>query len=92
MNLFYDNLNDIKLVFKNFLKWFVLSVISGISVGIVIALFLKSLQYATNFRESNGWMLYLLPFGGALVSYLYSRYGRDSSKGNNFNMYFAKTE
>ena len=83
MNLFYDNLNDIKLVFKNFLKWFVLSVISGISVGIVIALFLKSLQYATNFRESNGWMLYLLPFGGALVSYLYSRYGRDSSKGNN---------
>ena len=83
MNLFYDNLNDIKLVFKNFLKWFVLSVISGISVGIVIALFLKSLQYATNFRESNGWMLNLLPFGGALVSYLYSRYGRDSSKGNN---------
>ena len=41
----YDNLNDIKLVFKNFLKWFVLSLISGISVGIVIALFLKSLQY-----------------------------------------------
>ena len=83
MNLFYDNLNDIKLVFKNFLKWFVLSVISGISVGIVIALFLKSLQYATNFRESNTCMLYLLPFGGALVSYLYFIYGKDSSKGNN---------
>lgn len=83
MNLFYDNLSDIKLVFKNFLKWFVLSLISGISVGIVIALFLKSLQYATSFREHNGWMLYLLPFGGALVSYLYFKYGKDSSKGNN---------
>ena len=83
MNLFYDNLSDIKLVFKNFLKWFVLSLISGISVGIVIALFLKSLQYATSFREHNGWMLYFLPFGGALVSYLYFKYGKDSSKGNN---------
>ena len=83
MNLFYDNLRDIKLVFKNFLKWFVLSLISGISVGIVIALFLKSLQYATSFREHNRWMLYLLPFGGALVSYLYFKYGKDSSKGNN---------
>ena len=28
-------------------------------------------------------MLYLLPFGGALVSYLYFKYGKDSSKGNN---------
>ncbi|MBQ6631221.1 MAG: voltage-gated chloride channel family protein [Romboutsia sp.] len=83
MNLFYDNLSDIKLVFKNFLKWFVLSLISGISVGIVIALFLKSLQYATSFREHNIWMLYFLPFGGALVSYLYFKYGKDSSKGNN---------
>ena len=83
MNLLYDNLTDIKLVFKNFLKWFILSIISGIIVGIVIALFLKSLQYATTFRENNSWMLYLLPFGGALVSYLYFKYGKDSSKGNN---------
>ena len=84
MNLLYENLNDIKLVFRNFLKWFVLSLISGIEdVGTVITLFLKSLQYATNVRENNEWMLYLLPFGGALVSYLYFKYGKDSSKGNN---------
>lgn len=83
MNLFYENLSDIKLVFKNFFKWFALSLISGISVGIAITLFLKSLQYATTFREHNGWMLYFLPFGGALVSYLYYKYGKDSSKGNN---------
>ena len=86
MNLLYENLNDIKLVFRNFLKWFVLSSISGIVVGTVITLFLKSLQYATNVRENNEWMLYLLPFGGALVSYLYFKYGKDSSKGNNLIM------
>ena len=44
MNLFYDNLNDIKLVFKNFLKWFVLSVISGIKYYLVIKDFLISTQ------------------------------------------------
>ncbi len=60
MNLLYENLNDIKLIFRNFLKWFVLSLISGIGVGTVITLFLKSLQYATNVRENNEWMLYLL--------------------------------
>lgn len=49
----------------------------------VISLFLKSLQYATITRENNPWLLYLLPFGGALVNLLYSSYGKDSSKGNN---------
>ena len=44
MNLLYENLNDIKLVFRNFLEWFVLSLISGIGVGTGIALFVKSLQ------------------------------------------------
>ena len=62
MNLLYENLNDIKLVFRNFLKWFVLSLISGIGVGTVVTLFLKSLQYATNVRENNEWMLYFTPF------------------------------
>ena len=46
-------------------------------------MFLKSLQLATFVRESNQFIIYMLPFGGALVSYLYLKYGRDSSKGNN---------
>ena len=55
MNLLYENLNDIKLVFRNFLKWFVLSLISGIGVGTVITLFLKSLQYATDVVFTPFW-------------------------------------
>ena len=83
MNLLYNNFKESGLILKNFIKWFLLSVLSGCIVGVVIASFLKSLQFATTVRQSNVWIIGLLPFGGALVSYLYFKYGRDSSKGNN---------
>lgn len=72
-----------KLIFSNFVKWFFLALLSGSVVGVIISAFLKSLQLATYLREQNGWLIYLLPFGGAVVSYIYFKYGKDSSKGNN---------
>lgn len=83
MDLLRKNANEVKVIANHFIKWFFLSAISGGVVGLVISLFLKSLQYATATRENNPWIIYLLPFGGALVSYLYLKYGGDSSKGNN---------
>lgn len=83
MNLIYKHFKESSIIFKNFLKWFLLSVLSGCIVGTVISFFLKSLQLATLTREYNPFIIYLLPFAGALVSYLYLRYGRDSAKGNN---------
>lgn len=83
MQEFKLHIKESKLILTVFLRWFILATISGVIVGIVIALFLESLQYATATRKSNPWLLYLLPFGGAFVSYLYSELGKDSSKGNN---------
>ena len=83
MNLLYNNFKESIIILKNFIKWFLLSVLSGIIVGIVISFFLKSLQLATSIRKANPIIISLLPFGGALVSYLYLKYGKDSSKGNN---------
>ena len=83
MNFLYNDFKENTNLFKNFIKWFMLSILSGIIIGIVISLFLKSLQFATSTRQSYPVIILLLPFGGALVSYLYLRYGRDSSKGNN---------
>ena len=83
MNLLYNNFKESIIILKNFIKWFLLSVLSGIIVGIVISFFLKSLQLATSIRKANPIIIALLPFGGALVSYLYLKYGKDSSKGNN---------
>ena len=83
MNYFSNDFKENTNLFKNFIKWFLLSILSGIIIGIVISLFLKSLQFATSTRQSYPVIILLLPFGGALVSYLYLRYGKDSSKGNN---------
>ncbi|MBS6022770.1 MAG: chloride channel protein [Paeniclostridium sordellii] len=76
-------MKESELISIVFLRWFLLASISGTAVGIVISFFLKSLQWATSTRESNPWLLYILPLGGAFVSYLYSKYGKDSAKGNN---------
>ena len=71
MTLLYNNFKESSTIFKNFIKWFLLSILSGSIVGIVISLFLKSLQIATSIRKFNPFIILLLPFGGALVSYLY---------------------
>ena len=71
------------LIGISFLKWTFLGTIVGCLTGVVGALFLNSLELATNLRLNNPWLLFLLPLGGALVSFLYSKYGKSSSKGNN---------
>lgn len=66
-----------------FLKWVVLGSIIGILSGSASAIFLKSLDFVTGQRLSHPWLLFLLPFGGACVSYLYMKYGGNAGKGNN---------
>lgn len=81
--LFIRNLNMSTILGISFLKWIVISTIVGSLTGSVAAFFLKSLEIATTLRNDNPWLLFLLPFGGSFVSFLYSKYGKNSSKGNN---------
>ncbi|WP_249529833.1 voltage-gated chloride channel family protein [Paenibacillus brevis] len=67
----------------SFLKWVVLGALIGILTGSASALFLKGLDAVTEYRMEQPWLLYLLPLGGALVSFLYMRYGKNSGRGNN---------
>lgn len=66
-----------------FVKWVFLGGLVGIFTGLVGAFFLKSLEYVTKVRMNTWWILFLLPFGGAFVSWLYYKFGGKSSKGNN---------
>lgn len=65
------------------IKWIALGTIVGILSGSASALFLHSLDYVTQQRMEQPWLLFLLPLGGALVSYLYMRYGDTAGRGNN---------
>ncbi|WP_195576389.1 voltage-gated chloride channel family protein [Paenibacillus sp. 1001270B_150601_E10] len=70
-------------LFGTLLKWIVLGGGVGILAGTASAIFLKGLDYVTNVRMEHPWLLFFLPLGGALVSYLYFKFGKNSAKGNN---------
>jgi len=62
------------------LKWIVLGGVVGILAGSASALFLNSLAYVTGLRLDHPWLLFLLPLGGALISWLYLKYGKTSGR------------
>lgn len=65
------------------LKWLLISTLIGILVGSGSAGFLKSLQWATDFRENHLWLIAFLPVGGFLTGLLYHYFGKDVEAGNN---------
>jgi H+/Cl- antiporter ClcA len=64
-------------------RWLLLGSGVGLLSGTASAFFLTALSYVTDMRLRHGWLLFLLPLGGALVSYLYLKVGKTSGKGNN---------
>lgn len=79
----YTETNSLAALWSTFVKWTLLGSCIGVMTGTASAFFLKSLDEVTRLRMDHPWLLFLLPLGGALVSYLYWRYGKDSGKGNN---------
>ena len=55
----------------------------GVLAGLASALFLWLLDLATATRGDRPWLLFLLPFAGALIGLVYARLGRDVAGGNN---------
>jgi H+/Cl- antiporter ClcA len=65
------------------LKWVIICLVLGILAGSVSAFFLKGLEWATNYREANLWIIWLLPLGGFIIGLSYHLFGNDVVKGNN---------
>ena len=55
--------------------------IIGAGGGVLSALFLGSLNWATTTRTDHGWLIYLLPVGGLAVGLLYHRFGQPIAGG-----------
>jgi H+/Cl- antiporter ClcA len=64
-------------------KWIGLCILVGLLAGAASAVFLYTLNLATNFRESHLGLVFLLPIAGLLIGLLYHYYGKDVAKGNN---------
>ena len=63
------------------LKWIVLSAVSGACIGSASALLLVSLNWATDYRESHLWVLFLLPLAGLLIGLMYHYLAGTAARG-----------
>ncbi|MFQ3297120.1 MAG: H+/Cl- antiporter ClcA [Polaribacter sp.] len=65
------------------LKWTLICLLIGALTGSASAVFLWSLEWATNYREANVWIIALLPIAGLVIGLSYHYYGESVVKGNN---------
>ena len=73
-------------IFVQIVKWTLLIIPVAMIVGSLNAFFLWSLSTATQTRIANDWLIYLLPFAGLVIVYLYRNLGKNAEGGNNLIM------
>lgn len=66
-----------------FIKWMLISCITGLVVGAYSSLFAKCMIFVTDFRESNGWIIYFLPLAGCFIVSMYKIFKYTNDKGTN---------
>lgn len=81
--LFHLNGNDFIAFGKTSAKWTLFGGSAGALAGIASAVFLISLNWATEVRVANPQIIFLLPFMGFLVAWVYARFGGAAALGNN---------
>ena len=64
-------------------KWFLICILIGVVSGSASAFFLVALDWVTQIREKNNWLIWLLPIGGLLIGLGYHYWGKSVVKGNN---------
>ncbi len=53
-------------------KWLTLSLLVGVSGGVIGSIFHLSIDFVTDFRAHNPTVIYFLPLGGLIIALLYS--------------------
>lgn len=64
-------------------RWVALAVVVGVLSGLLSAAFLEALDWATDTRTSNNWLIYSLPLAGLIVGASYHYLGRGLERGTN---------
>lgn len=80
------NMKHIEIMYKEartFIKWVVLASLLGGIGGVVGSIFHMAVDLATETREANGFLVWLLPLGGLLIVALYR--GAHATKGYDTN-------
>ena len=67
----------------NVLKWIALSIAMAVPIGVIVGLFNILLSWGNNFRKDHEFMVYLLPFAGLIITFLYLHTRRNAYSGEN---------
>jgi H+/Cl- antiporter ClcA len=76
-------LSEQRLLLLHIAKSMVLGSLVGTLSGIGSAFFLIGLEWASHTRETNPWLLFLLPVGGGFIGWIYAKFGQEVEGGNN---------
>ena len=60
-----------RILFGSLVKWIILSIVIGGVIGVIASVFANLIAWATDFRMGHMWMVYLLPFAGLMIVFLY---------------------
>lgn len=85
MKYFKHSVEQLKIAYQ-LIRWTVIIIPVSLVVGSLVALFLWLLESATHIREEHSWLLYLLPFAGIGIHFLYKQWGGKAEAGNNLIM------
>lgn len=75
--------NQYSLLIFNVLKWIALSIAMAVPIGVIVGLFNILLNWGNNFRKDHEFMIYLLPFAGLIITFLYLHTRRNAYSGEN---------
>lgn len=76
-------LKKIYFKMKKFLKWTLVAIITGLTVGAFSTLFAFMMNVVTDFRSNNSYILYFLPIAGIITVFLYNAFKFKDDKGTN---------
>ncbi|WP_343522888.1 voltage-gated chloride channel family protein [Pedobacter sp.] len=74
---------DFGLLLISSIKWLFVSCLLGGIIGSASALFLSTLNWATDYREQHVWIIAFLPLAGVMIGLAYHYWGTAVVKGNN---------
>ena len=84
-------LRVIQFNIATFFKWIIIAVMTGLVGGTVGSMFHLSVEFATKTRYEYPWILYLLPFGGLIIVFLYKE-GMNEDPGTNLVINSIRTD
>ncbi len=68
-----DTKENIKKYVLDFWRMTALSLLTGVSCGLVGTFFVKAISTVTNLREYKGWILLFLPVFGLILTFIYNK-------------------